>query len=314
MSLKQQAARKVKSAIASSSRTHDSLLLQGSIASMMVRSMQSISSVQDVEFRVFSQFGQDGIIDWVVEKLNLPYSLQTFVEFGVESYEEANTRFLMENRNWRGLILDGNPTLLEDLKRSPTFWKYDLTAKTAFINRDNINDLISNAGFSGDIGLLSIDIDGNDYWVWQAITVIRPVICICEFNAVFGNLHAISVPYDANFIRNQAHSSNLYFGASINAFRSLSKVKGYTFIGTTRAGNDAFFVRDDYAPRVTSSLQTFAASASRTRESRDEAGRLSYVAGKHRLPLISSLPVLNIDTEQTLLLKDLEPISTEDWQ
>ena len=76
--------------------------------------------------------------------------------------------------------------------RSKLFWGYDLTAKSAFITRENVNDLFVDAGFSGEIGLLSIDIDGNDYWVWEAIRAVRPIICVCEYNAVFGDIWPIS--------------------------------------------------------------------------------------------------------------------------
>ncbi len=180
--------------------------------------MESIRSLQEIEFRVFSQFGEDGIIDWLIEKSNVPPPLQSFVEFGVEEYGEANTRFLLENRNWRGLVMDGNPTLVQRLREDSISWKHDLTAKSAFITRENINDLVAQAGFSGEIGLLCIDIDGNDYWVWESLTAVNPVICVCEYNAVFGNLHAISIPYDGDFMRSRAHFSHLYFGASIPAF------------------------------------------------------------------------------------------------
>jgi hypothetical protein len=275
--------------------------------------MHQINGLQDVEFCVSSQFGEDGIIDWLVEKAEIPRPVQCFVEFGVENYQEANTRFLLQNRNWRGLILDGNPKLAEGLKRDPLFWRHDLTVESSFITRENINNLISDASFAGDIGLLSVDIDGNDYWVWQAIEVVRPIIVICEFNAVFGNIHAISVPYDPQFVRNHKHPSYLYFGASLPALCSLSAKKGYSFVGTTLAGNDAFFVRNDHAPKVLNAMKKVAAYCSRTREARDETGALIYTSGKARFDLIAGLPVVQVETGNVVNLKDLHPIATPDW-
>jgi hypothetical protein len=310
---KQRLSRRIKTAIANSTRTHDLLTLHGRIASMTVRTMRPIESLQQVEFRVFSQFGEDGIIDWLVETAAIPPHLQTFVEFGVERYREANTRFLLQNRNWKGLILDSDSGLSEELQQDSIFWQHDLTVKTAFINRENINELLTQAGYSGELGLLSIDIDGNDYWVWESLNAARPVICICEFNAVFGDVHAVSIPYDPNFLRSRAHSSHLYFGASIKAMCSLAAKKGYSFVGTTSAGNDAFFVRDDYAPRVMSALKNKVACCSRTRESRDQAGRLSYVGGRQRLELIAGLPVVQVDTGKQIALRDLHPLCTPEW-
>ena len=156
----------------------ESLQLAGRMASWQVRPHKVITCIEDVEFRVSSQWGEDGIIDWLVERAEIPLAAQSFVEFGVDNYRQSNTRFLLQNRNWRGLIMDGDPGLVAAVERDNLAWRYDLTALSAFITRENINDLISEAGFSGEIGLLSIDLDGNDYWVWQALDTVRPVICI----------------------------------------------------------------------------------------------------------------------------------------
>lgn len=158
--------------------------------------MESISSLQDVEFKVFSQWGQDGILDWIIERAGIPAHLQTLVEFGVENYRYANTRFLLYNRNWSGLILDGSPDAEAFLRTSGMAWQFDIRARTAWVSRENINTLLGDAGLSGDIGLLSIDIDGNDYWVWEAIEAVNPIIVVCEYNAVFGDRWPISIAYD----------------------------------------------------------------------------------------------------------------------
>lgn len=294
--------------------TGDTLLLQGRMASWQVRSQQTISSLRDAEFKVTSQWGEDGIIDWLIERAAIPPISQSFIEFGVETYRQANTRFLLQNRNWRGLIMDGNSAMVDAVKQDTLAWKYDLTAQAAFITRENINDLISGAGFRGEIGLLSIDLDGNDYWVWEAIDVVRPIICICEYNAVFGDLHPISTPYDSNFDRTRCHPSNLYFGASIAALRSLAVKKGYWFVGTTSAANDAFFVREDYAKQfVDRSLQHIQALPSFFRESRDASGRSNYIGGMERLKHISALPVVDVETGNTLRLGDLESVYSKEW-
>jgi hypothetical protein len=292
----------------------ESLQLSGRMASWQVRSRITVANLQEVEFRVSSQWGQDGIIDWLVERAEIPSAAQTFVEFGVEDYRQSNTRFLLQNRNWRGLVIDGDPAIVKAVESDGLAWRYDLTARPAFITRENINELISGAGFGGEIGLLSIDIDGNDYWVWEALRTIRPIICICEYNAVFGDLHPICIPYDRHFSRTKAHPSNLYFGASIAAFRLLAARKGYRFVGTTLAGNDAFFVREDYASRfVDGSLEEIRSLPSRLRESRDGRGLNSYIGGLERLKQISALEVVNVETSNTMELRDLEAVYSDEW-
>lgn len=289
-------------------------LLLGRMASWQVRSRRVISCLQDVEFCVSSQWGEDGILDWLVERAGVPAHAHSFVEFGVETYREANTRFLLQNRNWRGLILDGSPAVVDAVREDGLAWRHDLTAVPAFITRENINELIGRAGFSGEIGVLSIDIDGNDYWVWEAIEVVRPILCVCEYNAVFGDVHPVSVPYDPAFRRSKAHRSNLYFGASIAALRSLAAKKGYRFVGTTMAANDAFFVREDVAARfVDECIERVVALPSFARESRNDLGQLTYATGLERLSLIADLAVIQTETGARVRLGDLQEPYGEEW-
>ena len=123
------------------------------------------------EFRVFSQFGEDGIIQFLLtaDWRRVP---ERFIEFGVEDYQEANTRFLLFQRYWSGLVIDGSSENVDRIHRSGICWARTLTALSSFVTTENINQLITNAGFSGPLGLLSVDIDGNDYWVWKAINCV----------------------------------------------------------------------------------------------------------------------------------------------
>lgn len=292
-----------------------SLLLLGRMASSQNRSITGISSLGEVEFKVFSQWGEDGIIDWLVERAEIPAHMHSFVEFGVESYAEANTRFLLQNRNWRGLVMDGSPAQIELLRKrdGALYCRYDLTAASAFITRENINDLLTDFGFAGEIGLLSIDIDGNDYWVWEAITAVRPVICICEYNAVFGDVWPISIPYDRQFTRTRPEFSNLYFGASIVALQALAKRKGYRFLGTNTEGVNSFFIREDYSSRFDCLLQNPCAQPSKLRESRGRRGELSYVRGLQRAGLMANLSVVNTDTLEETSFGSLKPLYSDTW-
>jgi len=287
------------------------LLLTGRVACLLTRQRERIGSLADVELSVTSQFGEDGIIDWLIERLEVP--AHTFVEFGVEDYREANTRFLLENRNWRGVVLDASERNVARIREAALSWRHDLTAAAAFVTRDNIDSLIAAAGLTGEIGLLSIDLDGNDYWVWERISVVSPIICVCEYNAVFGDTTPIAVPYDAQFQRTRAHHSNLYFGASIAALRSLASRKGYVLAGTSSSGVNAFFVRSDYAARLEGRIASTAPAPSRLRESRDEQGRLTHAGGLARIALIAHLPVVNVETGETQLLKEIDPLYSEAW-
>ena len=92
-----------------------------------------IIDLSTVEFSIYSQFGQDGILNYLINTLNIPIEYQTFIEFGVENYEEATTRFLLELKNWRGLVIDGDEKNIEWIKSQNYYWKNDLEATSNFI-------------------------------------------------------------------------------------------------------------------------------------------------------------------------------------
>jgi len=285
------------------------LLLQGRIAANQIADRQRIRDLGDVEFRVCSQWGEDGIVEWLCNKL--PDIPRSFVEFGVENYAEANTRFLIENRGWRGLVLDGDKAQIESLRHQALYWRHDLTATSAFVTAENINSLILDNGFNGPIGILSVDIDGNDYWVLNAIDCIDPAIIICEINGVFGDLRAVTVPYRPDFHRLDAHYSGQYFGCSIAAARKLCTKKGYSFIGTNTNGVNAFFVRDNLVAPVLAAIEEPRAWAPRHRDSRDRHGALDFVRGLARYELVADMPVVDLETDALVSLRSLVPLYSD---
>ena len=270
-------------------------LMLGKLLSNAVRGKANIASLKDIEFKVFSQFGDDGIIQWLLQHLNFPN--QTFVEFGVENYQESNTRFLMCNDNWSGVVIDGSKANIAQIVNSHYFWKFDLRAKAAFIDQENINSLLLSFKLEKDVGVLHIDLDGNDFWIWKTIDVISPVVVILEYNGLFGADRSITVPYDKTFRRTNAHYSNLYFGASLPALHQLSSEKGYAFIGCNSAGNNAYFVRRD---KLTGAIQEVSLAQGyvepKFRQSRAEDGHLTHLTGPDQAEEIRGLPVYRTDT------------------
>lgn len=207
---------------------------------------QDFQTINDAEFKVFSQFGEDGIIQFLVRRLGdrLP---RTFVEFGVQHYLESNTLFLMMHNGWTGLVIDGEPVYIDGIKERGLDWKYGLKARCDFVSRDNINQIFTEEGFGTDLGILSIDVDGIDWHLWNALTVVRPGIVVIEYNRNFPHDRPITVPYEPAFDRIAAHDSRWYFGTSLMALDVLAKEKGYKFLGAETHKRNAFFVRDDLA-------------------------------------------------------------------
>ena len=204
---------------------------------------KNFKTIQDYEFQVFSQFGDDGIIQFLLN--NIEVYNNTFVEFGVENYEEANTRFLLECYNWKGLVIDLDLNNIQYIKEQNYYWRNQLSAVADFITKQNINQILQKNNFIGDIGILSIDIDGNDYWIWKEISIVNPAIVIIEYNARFGYEESLTIPYIENFDRKKRKESNIYYGASLAALTKLGKQKNYSLVYTNSNGNNAYFVKNE---------------------------------------------------------------------
>ena len=246
------------------------------------------------EFKVWSQWGEDGIFQYLLREVEVPNRI--FVEFGVETYVESNTRFLLTQHQWSGLIMDGSETNIAYIRQDPIYWRYNLKAVQAFITRENINQLLVSNGLSGPIGLLSIDIDGNDYWVWEVITAVEPALVAIEYNSRFGPQRAVTIPYQASFERRRAHYSTAYYGASLGALVGLGRRKGYAFVGSNTAGNNAFFVRRE---RLGGSLRELSVAEGYVqrgfRETRDPEGRLTYPSPGDEAALVGGLPLVEVE-------------------
>lgn len=286
-----------------SQKEERNLLLLANLCLDKTQRKGAVDSLKDVELRVFSQWGEDGILQYIINNLEIPNKI--FVEFGVETYEEANTRFLLVNDNWSGLVIDGSKNNTDFIKSDPIYAKHDLTAVNSFITRDNINQLIQDNIKHQDIGLLSVDIDGNDYWVWKAINVVKPRIVVCEYNSVFGKGRSLTVPYKADFYRTSEHYSNLYFGASLGALCSLAEEKGYDFIGSNSTGVNAFFVRKDISAPFKKYDALSGYVESKHRESRDKEGNHTFLAGNKRLHEIKDKVLVDLDQNKEITISEL---------
>jgi hypothetical protein len=285
----------IKSLLSIYTKIDDILLTNGKLLSNQQHSLKSID-LKDYEFKIYSQFGDDGIIQYLIK--NISIENETFIEFGVENYSESNTKFLLMNNNWSGFVIDGSKSNIKNIKKNKWFWKYDLNCLCEFITKDNINQLLDKSGFK-NLGILHIDIDGVDFHVLEAIDFIdlNPSILILEYNSVFGSERAITVPYNEKFIRTNTHHSNLYFGASLKALTYLADKKGYSLIGCNSAGNNAYYIKKELLNEQIKSKTTEEAFVlSKFREERDKKGRLTFNGSEKRLDSIKGLKVINVVT------------------
>lgn len=251
---------------------------------------------QLTEYKVFSQWGEDGIIQWLVNNLDIQRKI--FIEFGVQNYTESNTRFLLMNNNWAGLIIDGDSANIDYVKHDDIYWRYNLKAVANFITAENINDIFRDNGIEGEIGLLSVDIDGVDYWVWKAIDSVNPAIVVCEYNHRFGDKRAVTVPYRSDFVRDNAHYSGIYYGASIQAFAHLAAQKGYSPVAGNMNGNNVFFVRNDLLNNVVKAVPVEKCwRKGQFREGRKEDGSLAFYTSEEEQKLLSELELVDVSND-----------------
>jgi hypothetical protein len=277
---------------------------QGLILCELLREKQS-DSLLDFEFKVFSQWGEDGIIQHLIGNLKIAH--RTFIEFGVEDFFESNCRFLLMKDYWQGFVIDGSSANIARLKASYFFWKYPLNARASFITRENVELLLEESGFGKDLGILSVDIDGVDYYVLERLDAWRPRILIVEYNGTFGGRRAVSVPYTPDFRRSVQHSSNLYYGASLPAFQRFASSRDYALVGVNSAGSNAFFVRRDILNENIREVSIDACYRdSSFREGRDASGRLTWSSGTDRRQRIARLPLVDVITGERLTVGDLE--------
>lgn len=224
------------------SKIEDSIFLNGK--NLIENNLINFPNLIDNhEVKVFSQSGEDGIIQFILSKIKNKNF--TFVEFGCENYIESNTRYLLYNNNWKGLIIDGSKKNIEEIKKSNYYWKYNLTVLKEFITKDNINNLLKKNKFNENLGLLSIDLDGNDYWILKELKHILPDIIICEYNSLLGKKNSLSFKYDENFIRSNNSFSKINYGASIKAICELLNDKYFLVYGN-KFGNNLFFVNQKF--------------------------------------------------------------------
>lgn len=205
-----------------------------------------------VGFKVMSQTDEDGFLWYLLSVIGVETCIS--VELCAGTGEECNTANLLVNHGWHGLLVDGDS---ENVSRGTQLYCADPRTRVfppvfecAWLTRDNINDVVETAGFTGTVDVLSLDVDGVDWWLWDALEVIVPRIVVVEYQDILGPTRSWTVPYSDDF-RADAYPMPGGFpsfaGASLNAFIKLGRRKGYRFVGSNTLGYNAFFVREDLA-------------------------------------------------------------------
>ncbi len=251
----------------------------------MVEDGRRLPRPGEVGFKCYSQCDEDGILLYLFAVLGV--SKKLCVEICAGNGIECNTANLVINHGWHGLMVDGDEQHIDQgrafFSRLPDTSVFPPELIHAWVTRDNVNGFLTSTGFAGDIDLLSLDLDGVDYWIWDAIDVVTPRVVVVEYQDILGPDRSWTVPYADRFSATDYHTTNGmpdFAGASLGAFVKLARRKGYRLVGVNRYGFNAFFVRnglgDDLIPAI---------------EPRECFGHPKVVQGmRERFPAVKDLP------------------------
>jgi|TARA_Y100000034_G_scaffold17207_1_gene18788 hypothetical protein len=277
--------------------------------SEMRKHYSSIRHLSESDYKVFSQTGEDGIIDYLLYSLDI--KVPQFVEIGVGDYRESNTRYIFEKNLCRGMIIDKNPNLKNKVSKIVKLWKGDLTIIEITVKSSDIVNILSSNNFDNNLDLFSLDIDGIDYWILEALPEKFSKIAVVEYNSIFGPNLEVTIPNLTNFDRKKYHYSYLCYGASLKALIKLMNKKKYVFVGTNIACHNAFFILETEVKKLgltlpdTNDLTKY--TTSYISESRSIEGKLNYLSGKQKFKEIENCEVIDLSNlkEKLVKIKDI---------
>jgi len=286
------------------------LEIQAAILASRAR-YSTLSLLSDADVKVYSQWGEDGILDYLCECVGI--ERPKMIEVGAGNFTECNSRFLVEFRNASATLVDADANLEKFVKESDLYWKTHLYSITDWVSTSNINSIIKTATQQmGGLDIFSLDLDGNDYWILKEANLGDTKVAVVEYNSIFGSEIAVSVPEDERFDRTEKHFSWLYYGANLKAYVDLLESKGLVFVGTNRVRSNAFFVRNDLINRVSIEIPTSLSSftENKIRESRDEFGRMNHLELTRGYELIKDQLVIDLERQLQVRLGSLGATSS----
>ena len=293
------------SEIISRSNDRNIFAIGSSHFSMMRQYYSQIKNLSDADYKVFSQTGEDGIIDYLLYSLNI--KLPKFVEIGVGDYRESNTRYIFLKNCSRGLIVDKNKNLEKKVSKIVKLWKGDLTIIETAVTSENILHILNSNDFDNNLDVFSLDVDGIDYWILEVLPEKLSKIAVLEYNPIFGSNLEVTIPNLEDFDRKKYHYSCLCWGTSLQALIKLMNKKKYVFVGSNIACFNAFFVLESEVEKLNLTLPDIndltEYTTSYISDSRSIDGKLNYLSGNQKLKEIENCGVIDLSNPEKKLVK-----------
>ena len=208
------------------------------------RRSEKFDRLATFERRVYSQHGEDGILAELFAQAGT--TDRFFVEFGAGEGYESNTALLARAYGWNGYLIEGDPLTFASLRKAYASYSGVVT-RCASVTAESVVERFVEGNVPNEFDLLSIDIDGNDYWLWKALaTRFRPRFVVIEYNAHYAPPRKWVMAYDPE----HRWDGSDYYSASLESYAALGRELGYALLGTESRGANAFFCRRDVLPAL----------------------------------------------------------------
>jgi len=237
----------------------------------------------DVGFDVFSSTGEDGILLYILSTIG--FETRRCIDIGAGGVDGSNVANLILHHGFDALLIDGDASSMRATERF--YARHNPLAVpscvAAIVTADNVDQLIEDQGYAGEADVLCLDIDGVDYWIWNAIEEVQSRVVVVEYQDILGPERSWTVPYKPDF---NVHDYDVnrdnrnYCGASLTAFTKLAERKGYRLVGCNRGGWNAFYVKCGLADEALPAVSVQSCFRYRWNEH----------GMKKRFPLVSSMP------------------------
>jgi hypothetical protein len=262
------------------------------------------TSLWDAEYKIFSQWGEDGILDYICDVIEL--RKPKFLEIGVGDFSESNSRFMAYRRGASITAVDKDKSLLQSRAVNELQWRVHIQTICEEVTVGNAHEIqVQAAKFMGGIDILSLDIDSIDYWILKRLELDNIKVIVVEYNPCFGFKKRVTVPLESYKSRFHEGDSGAYYGASLSAFIYILTRQGFAFLGTNSECTNAFFVESSLGGKFPFTANPTLAQYvdCRIRDSRNSLGKKDFLSQNEYRNTLANKVLFDLEKDDEILFR-----------